>query len=63
MIVSPSDGTFPRGNGGTSAPFGDGRVAAVAVIGAIGRDLGDLAFDLVEQAGQPEFDTFRMLSA
>jgi hypothetical protein len=52
MIVSPGNGAFPRGNGGTSAPLGDGRVAAVAVVGAIGRYLVDLAFDLVEQAGQ-----------
>lgn len=36
MMVSPSDGPFPRGKGGTSAPLGDGRVAAVAVVGAIG---------------------------
>jgi hypothetical protein len=52
MIVSPGNGAFPRGNGGTRAPLGDGGVAAVAVVGTLGRYLGDLAFDLVEQAGQ-----------
>ena len=52
VVASPRDRTVAWRDGGTRVPLGDRRMAAVAVVGAIGRDLGDLAFDLIEQAGQ-----------
>lgn len=52
VVISPRDRTIAWRDGGTRVPLGDRRMAAVAVVGAIGRYLGDLAFDLVEQAGQ-----------
>lgn len=52
VVASPRDRTVAWRDGGTRVPLGDCRMAAVAVVGTIGRDLGDLAFDLVEQAGQ-----------
>ena len=52
MVASPRDRAVAWRNGSTRVPLGNRRMAAVAVVGAIGRDLGDLAFDLVEHAGQ-----------
>jgi hypothetical protein len=52
VVVSPRHRTVTWRDGGTRVPLGDRRMAAVAVVGAIGRYLVDLAFDLVEQARQ-----------
>ena len=52
VAISPRDRTVAGRDGGPSVPFGDRCMAAVAVVGAIGRDLRNLPLDLVEQAGQ-----------
>jgi len=47
VFISPRDRTVAGWDGGTRVPLGDRRRAAVAVVGAVGRYLKDLAFDLI----------------
>lgn len=56
MVVSSRDRSVARRNGGTRLPLGNCCMKAVAVVCAIGRDMGDIAFDLVEQSGQDNDD-------
>lgn len=52
MAASPRDCPVACRDGGTRVPLGARRMAAVAFVDAIDRDLGDIADDLVELPGQ-----------